>query len=124
ARRPAVRRAAAGHPESGSARLPAPARLHRGPRLAVELMATVDDRLRANDVRRRLTAIFVGSVGTLVEWYDFYAYAAFSLYFAASFFPGSDPVVQQLNAAVLFALGFIVRPIGGWLFGHLADHYG
>ena len=42
----------------------------------------------------------------------------------SSFFPGSDPVVQQLNAAILFAFGFIVRPIGGWLFGHLADHYG
>jgi MFS transporter, MHS family, alpha-ketoglutarate permease len=84
----------------------------------------VDHRLHADDVRRRLTAIFVGSVGNLVEWYDFYAYAAFALYFAASFFPGNDPVVQQLNAAVLFALGFIIRPIGGWLFGHLADHYG
>jgi len=73
---------------------------------------------------RRLKAIFVGSVGNLVEWYDFYAYSAFALYFAGSFFPGNDPVVQQLNAAVLFAFGFIVRPIGGWLFGHLADHYG
>jgi MHS family alpha-ketoglutarate permease-like MFS transporter len=83
-----------------------------------------DDRLHAADVRRRLTAIFVGSIGNLVEWYDFYAYAAFALYFAASFFPARDPVVQQLNAAVLFALGFIVRPIGGWFFGHLADHYG
>jgi MHS family alpha-ketoglutarate permease-like MFS transporter len=76
------------------------------------------------DVRRRVKAIFIGSVGNLVEWYDFYAYAAFALYFAGSFFPGTDPVVQQLNAALLFALGFIVRPIGGWLFGHLADHYG
>jgi MHS family alpha-ketoglutarate permease-like MFS transporter len=76
------------------------------------------------DVSRRIRAIFIGSIGNLVEWYDFYAYAAFSLYFAASFFPGSDPVVQQLNAAVLFAIGFIVRPIGGWLFGHLGDHYG
>src|SRR5438067_5559208 len=76
------------------------------------------------DVRRRLKAIFIGSIGNLVEWYDFYAYAAFALYFAGAFFPGSDPVVQQLNAAILFALGFIVRPIGGWLFGQLADHYG
>ena len=76
------------------------------------------------DVSRRLRAIFVGSIGNLVEWYDFYAYAAFALYFASSFFPGTDPVVQQLNAALLFAFGFIVRPIGGWLFGHLADHYG
>ena len=83
-----------------------------------------DDHLRIADVRRRVKAIFIGSIGNLVEWYDFYAYAAFALYFAGSFFPGTDPVVQQLNAALLFALGFIVRPVGGWLFGHLADHYG
>jgi len=84
-----------------------------------------DDHLdQVHDLQRRLKAIFIGSVGNLVEWYDFYAYAAFALYFASSFFPGEDPVVQQLNAAVLFAIGFIVRPIGGWLFGHLADHYG
>jgi len=85
---------------------------------------TVDERPRLADVRRRVTAIFVGSIGNLVEWYDFYAYAAFSLYFAGRFFPNRDPVVAQLNAAILFALGFIVRPIGGWLFGHMADHYG
>ena len=83
-----------------------------------------DEHLQLADVQRRLKAIFIGSVGNLVEWYDFYAYAAFALYFASSFFPGDDPVVQQLNAAVLFAIGFIVRPIGGWLFGHLADQYG
>jgi MFS transporter, MHS family, alpha-ketoglutarate permease len=82
------------------------------------------DRLEFADVSRRVKAIFVGSVGNLVEWYDFYTYAAFALYFAGAFFPGNDPVVQQLNAAILFAVGFIVRPIGGWLFGHLADHYG
>lgn len=80
--------------------------------------------LHFDDVRRRVGAIFVGSIGNLVEWYDFYAYSAFALYFAGAFFPGSDPVVQQLNAAILFAIGFIVRPVGGWLFGHLADSYG
>ena len=83
-----------------------------------------DERLDLADVRRRLRAIIVGSIGNLVEWYDFYAYAAFALYFASAFFPGNDPVVQQLNAAILFAFGFVVRPIGGWLFGHLADRYG
>src|SRR6058998_1159828 len=87
-------------------------------------IAVINDSLQITDVRRRLKAIFIGSIGNLVEWYDFYAYAAFALYFASAFFPGSDPVVQQLNAAVLFAIGFIVRPIGGWLFGHLADHSG
>ena len=80
--------------------------------------------IEIDDARRRLKAIFIGSVGNLVEWYDFYAYTAFALYFAPHFFPSHDPVVQQLNAATLFAAGFIVRPVGGWLFGHLADRYG
>jgi MFS transporter, MHS family, alpha-ketoglutarate permease len=83
-----------------------------------------DEQLHLADVRRRLKAIFIGSIGNLVEWYDFYTYAAFALYFAGSFFPGTDPVVQQLNAALLFALGFIVRPVGGWMFGHIADRHG
>jgi len=91
---------------------------------AVATSSAADDRLDLADVSRRLKAIFVGSIGNLVEWYDFYTYAAFSLYFASSFFPGNDPVVQQLNAAILFAIGFLVRPLGGWLFGHLADCYG
>ena len=90
-----------------------------------ELSATTHPQpLELADTRRRLKAIFMGSVGNLVEWYDFYAYTAFALYFAPAFFPSHDPVVQQLNAATLFAAGFIVRPIGGWLFGHLADRYG
>ncbi len=85
--------------------------------------AVVED-MTAADMARRVKMIFIGSAGNLVEWYDFYAYAALALYFAPSFFPGSDPVVQQLQAALLFAFGFIVRPIGGWLFGHFADRYG
>ena len=95
--------------------------------MAAELAASGNaevEKLTAADMARRLRMILVGSAGNLVEWYDFYAYAAFALYFAPSFFPSSDPVVQQLNAAVLFAFGFIVRPIGGWMFGHFADRYG
>src|SRR5712671_322599 len=95
-----------------------------GAAMTTTTLTSSDERLDLADMRRRIKAIFIGSVGNLVEWYDFYAYAAFALYFAASFFPGSDPVVQQLNAALLFAIGFVVRPIGGWLFGHMADHYG
>src|SRR6202045_3691258 len=83
-----------------------------------------DEHLDLADMRRRIRAIFIGSIGNLVEWYDFYAYAAFALYFAGECFPNADPVVQQLNAALLFAAGFLVRPLGGWLFGHLADHRG
>src|ERR1041384_181419 len=76
------------------------------------------------DVERRIKAILIGSAGNLVEWYDFYAYTAFALYFAPAFFPASDPVVQQLNAAVLFAATFLMRPLGGWFFGFIADRYG
>jgi MHS family alpha-ketoglutarate permease-like MFS transporter len=72
-----------------------------------------DEHVDFADMRRRIKAIFIGSVGNLVEWYDFYAYAAFALYFAGAFFPNSDPVVQQLNAALLFAAGFLVRPLAG-----------
>ena len=68
--------------------------------------------------------MFIGSIGNLVEWYDFYTYTAFALYFANSFFPGDEPVVQQLNAAIVFAIGFVMRPVGGLLFGLLADHHG
>jgi MHS family alpha-ketoglutarate permease-like MFS transporter len=60
----------------------------------------------------------------LVEWYDWYAYSAFSLYFSAAFFPTGDATAQLLNTAGIFALGFLMRPIGGWLFGTLADRVG
>ena len=75
-------------------------------------------------VGKRIKSIFIGSVGNLIEWYDFYAYSAFALYFAGSFFPKSDPVAEQLSAALVFAFGFLVRPVGGWLFGAMADRYG
>lgn len=74
--------------------------------------------------RARLKAILSGSVGNLVEWYDWYAYSAFSLYFAPVFFPDSSPTAQLLNTAGIFAVGFLMRPVGGWLFGSIADRVG
>ena len=73
---------------------------------------------------RRLRSIFSGSVGNLVEWYDWYVYAAFSLYFAEVFFPGGDRTSQLLKTAVIFAVGFLMRPLGGWLLGRYADRHG
>ncbi len=72
----------------------------------------------------RLRAIVASSAGNLVEWYDFYVYSFTSLYFAAEFFPGDDPTAQLLSAAAVFAVGFLMRPLGGWLFGRLADRRG
>lgn len=74
--------------------------------------------------RQRLRAIFGGSVGNLIEWYDWYTYAAFAIYFAPSFFPKGDSTVQLLNTAAIFAVGFLMRPIGGWVLGRYADRHG
>ncbi len=74
--------------------------------------------------RQRLRAIFGGSVGNLVEWYDWYTYSAFALYFSGAFFPSGSPTAQLLNTAAVFAVGFFMRPVGGWLLGRYADHHG
>jgi Arabinose efflux permease len=73
---------------------------------------------------RRLRSILGGAAGNLVEWYDWYAYAAFSLYFAEVFFPGGDRTSQLLKTAAIFAVGFLMRPLGGWLLGRYADRHG
>ena len=73
---------------------------------------------------QRLRSIFSGSVGNLVEWYDWYVYAAFSLYFAEVFFPGGDRTSQLLKTAAIFAVGFLMRPLGAWLLGRYADRHG
>ncbi|SFW42545.1 MFS transporter [Chitinophaga sancti] len=72
----------------------------------------------------RIRAILTGSVGNLVEWYDWYAYAAFAIYFAPSFFPKGNPTALLLDTAAIFAVGFLMRPVGGWLFGTIADRTG
>lgn len=77
-----------------------------------------------HDTRKRVMAIVGGSSGNLVEWYDFYVYAATALYFAPAFFPKGDPTAQLLSTAAIFAVGFLMRPVGGWLFGRIADRSG
>lgn len=71
-----------------------------------------------------IAAILAASSGNLVEWFDFYIYSFCSIYFAPAFFPKSDATGQLLNTAGLFAAGFLMRPIGGWAFGRLADRQG
>jgi len=78
----------------------------------------------AENTKHRVWSIIAGSLGNLVEWYDWYAYSAFSLYFAGVFFPKGNQTVQLLNVAGIFAIGFLMRPIGGWLMGTYADRRG
>ncbi|MCG8293449.1 MFS family transporter [Pseudomonas entomophila] len=73
---------------------------------------------------KRIFAIVGASSGNLVEWFDFYVYAFCAIYFAPAFFPSDNPTVQLLNTAGVFAAGFLMRPIGGWIFGRLADRHG
>lgn len=75
-------------------------------------------------MRHRIASIFGGSVGNLIEWYDFYVYNFFALYFAKSFFPNVSPTVQLLNTFGIYALGFLIRPVGGWVLGAYADRAG
>src|SRR3954466_11538566 len=77
-----------------------------------------------SDRGRRIWAIFGSSSGNLVEWYDFYAYAFTALYFAPSFFPKGDQTTQLLQTAAVFAIGFLMRPIGGQGVGFIAAKYG
>jgi MHS family alpha-ketoglutarate permease-like MFS transporter len=73
---------------------------------------------------RRTRAILGGSAGNLVEWYDWFAYAAFSIYFAKVFFPKGDQTAQLMQTAAIFAVGFGARPVGAWLMGLYADRKG
>ncbi|MEA3535589.1 MFS transporter [Rhizobium sp. CC-YZS058] len=76
------------------------------------------------DQRTRLKSIIGGSAGNLVEWYDWYVYSAFTLYFAPVFFPSGNQTAELLSAAAVFAVGFLMRPIGAWMMGIYADRRG
>uniref|UniRef100_UPI001ABC3928 MFS transporter n=1 Tax=Bartonella capreoli TaxID=155192 RepID=UPI001ABC3928 len=81
--------------------------------------------LKPDDTRKRLLAIISSASGNLVVWYDFYAYSFTSIYFASQFFPADDDVVTQLlKTAGIFFIGFLILPMGAWLFGLFADRYG
>ncbi|MCP3802246.1 MFS transporter [Allokutzneria sp. A3M-2-11 16] len=74
--------------------------------------------------RRVVANVMKGSIGNLVEWYDWYAYTAFAIYFSGAFFPKGNATAELLNTAAVFAVGFLMRPLGGWMLGRYADRYG
>jgi len=65
--------------------------------------------------------IFASSLGTVFEWYDFYLYATLAPFFAALFFPKGNDTAALLSAFAIYAAGFLVRPFGAIVFGHLGD---
>ena len=73
---------------------------------------------------RVVSNVVKGCLGNLIEWYDWFVYASFSIYFAAEFFPTGNATAQLLSTAAVFAVGFLMRPLGGWLLGMYADRHG
>src|SRR5271166_4466379 len=75
--------------------------------------------------RTMASVVFAGSIGTIVEWYDFLIYGtAAALVFNTLFFPNVDPRIGTLAALGTFAVGFLARPVGGAIFGHFGDRLG
>src|SRR6202047_2757086 len=77
------------------------------------------------DKRMLLRAVIASTVGTSIEWYDFFLYSIVTgLVFAKTFFPNSDPLVGTLQAFLIYAVGFAARPVGAAIFGHYGDRIG
>lgn len=74
--------------------------------------------------REQWKKVLVGSAGNMVEWFDWFVYASFATYFAGAFFPDGNPTAQLMNTAGIFAVGFFMRPVGGWLLGRVGDRRG
>lgn len=77
-----------------------------------------------HDARTRRRSVVAGTIGNLVEWFDWSVYGFFAPYFAASFFPQADRIAQLLGVFAVFAVGFFVRPLGGAVLGSYADRHG
>ncbi|WNI29032.1 MFS transporter [Streptomyces sp. ITFR-6] len=74
--------------------------------------------------REQWKKIWVGSAGNMVEWFDWFVYATFAVYFADAFFPEGNETANLMNTMGIFAVGFFMRPVGGWLLGRIGDRRG
>lgn len=80
--------------------------------------------IEATPAATRRRAVLAGSIGNMVEWYDFAVYGLFAVIIAANFFPNQDPTASLLSTFAVFAVAFFIRPLGAVFFGHLGDKYG
>jgi metabolite-proton symporter len=88
-------------------------------------MTVEDDKVEEVSKSELRTVVLSSLVGTSVEWYDFFLYGtAAGIVFPQLFFPGSEPAVGTLLAFATFAVGFVARPVGGLIFGHIGDRIG
>ncbi len=91
-------------------------------------MASSDVTLPISDVEHRAQlrrAVIASTIGTTIEWYDFFLYSTMTgLVFAKLFFPLSDPLTGTLEAFAVYAVGFVARPVGAAIFGHYGDRLG
>ena len=76
------------------------------------------------DRRRTRRAAVAGGVGTLIEYYDFSLYGYMAVIVAPLFFPNADPIISLLSALAVFGTAYLIRPLGGIVFGHIGDRYG
>lgn len=74
--------------------------------------------------RAKLRPLMAAAIGNIVEWFDLTIYATFAVYFSPLLFPSTDPTAALLSTFAVFAVGFFVRPLGGWLLGGYADRHG
>lgn len=92
-----------------------------GARLSSDLQGATDTSSSASKSRR---AALAGGVGTLIEYYDFSLYGYMAVIVAPIFFPSDDPVVSLLSALAVFGTAYLIRPLGGVVFGHIGDRFG
>src|SRR5919206_4883216 len=89
---------------------------------AATMPGGADEAHRASQLRR---AVIASTIGTTIEWYDFFLYSTASgLVFARLFFPENDPLTGTLNAFGIYFVGFLARPVGAAIFGHFGDRVG
>src|SRR5215468_8694575 len=86
---------------------------------------TVDGLSESEHRGHLLRAVIASTIGTTIEWYDFFLYSlASGLVFARLYFPKDDPLTGTLNAFAIYAVGFLARPVGAAIFGHYGDRIG